>query len=79
MAKKLKFGGPNLKGAQETWYRHVNPDGSLSGQPFVKEGAVVDYDRVLDAQYYIDNGMATVVDVVGPMAVPPAPTDKKTK
>lgn len=59
---KMKFGGPNLPDIATTWYRHVNPDGSYVGMVNVKPGDVVDAARVMDAESYVERGMATMIE-----------------
>jgi len=66
VARKLMFGGPALPkdGKSETWYMHKNegdPPGVYGGQVFVKAGDVVDYDRVENAESYIERGIATLI------------------
>ena len=56
---KLKFGGPKLPPRSVTFYRHVNPDGTYVGHINVSPGDEVDEERVMDAQSYIERGMAT--------------------
>lgn len=73
MARRIKFGGPNLKPGQKTWFDKINADGSYGGQPFVYYGEVVDESEigkivavgereqlVPNSAYYLDGGMATV-------------------
>ncbi len=69
MATRLKFTIP--KGS-ETFYRHVNPDGQFARVVFVGPGDTVDEARVMDAQDYIDRGMATRVEAAETTAAAPA-------
>jgi len=69
---KLRFGGENLPKGSTTWYDHINPDGSRGGQVFVKPGQTVDEERVTDADYYVNSGMA---ERIADDAPAPAPTE----
>jgi hypothetical protein len=58
---RLRFGGPNLPDNAVTFYRHINPDGTFAGMINVAPGQEIDEERVMDAQDYVDRGMATRV------------------
>jgi hypothetical protein len=60
--KRIRFGGPSLLKGAETWYDHMNPDGTKHATVFVRPGQEIDADRVDNVQHYIDNGLATVVE-----------------
>ena len=60
--RKLRFGGPNLPDIAVTFYRHINPDGTFAGQVNIGPGREIDGDRVMDAQSYVDRGMASWID-----------------
>ena len=57
----LRFGGPRLPEGSSTWYNHVNEDGTIAHGVTALPGDVIDEARVMDAQNYIDRGMATRV------------------
>lgn len=61
MKYKLKFGGPSLPPNTETWYNHINPDGTIINYRTVRHGEVIDEERVSDAASYIERGIATRV------------------
>jgi hypothetical protein len=62
---RLRFGGPNLPDNAVTFYRHVNPDGQFVGMINISPGAEIDEARVMDAQSYVDRGMAARIDDKG--------------
>jgi hypothetical protein len=72
---KMKFGGVNLPEGSVTSYDHSNPDGTIAYMTRIKPGDVIDEERVVDAQSFIDRGMATRVAVTT-AADEAAPADK---
>lgn len=59
MSKVLKFGGPRLPEGTHTFYTTTQADGSAT-ETKANVGDVADFDKVDNAQHYIDTGLATL-------------------
>lgn len=68
MARRLRFDGDGWGDADRTWFKDQTDAIRREGRPpiyrqvIVEKGAEVDYDRVLDAETYIERGLAIVID-----------------
>lgn len=66
MSKMLRFGGPKLPAGTHTFYVVSDERGDLEYRAEV--GHEVAFDKVTNAQHYIDSGLATLATGKGAVA-----------